>query len=307
MRQCLGALQSQTLSADEFEIVVADNGSTDDTVSIAREFTSHVHTFPRVTVGALRNSGAAAARGDILAFIDADCIAHPGWLEGARTALVEGGVAVGNKYDRPAGDGWIEALWLGDVPPGRVRTQELWAGNLVLPRANFVECGGFDETLVSYEDVWLADALARRGPLYFDDRVRVTHIGGPRTLAAFARQQLWHGFEEWTLYRRGMTRDTLVPTLVCLAGYVLLPCAALFKPPGTWGVFVLGVAAILGASLWRVQIQRPSHPSPSWRTVWRLLVLNVVSLSARALAVVLRALHLHWSGRVKAAPPGPAQ
>ncbi|MEO7360453.1 MAG: glycosyltransferase [Gemmatimonadaceae bacterium] len=299
IRQCLSALRAQSLPADQFEIVVVDNGSTDDTVEIAQQFTDRVYSFPGVAVGKLRNSGAKLAQGDVLAFIDADCLASEHWLEGARDGLADGGVAVGNKYDRPADTRWIEALWLGSVSPGRLQTQELWSGNLVVDRASFDACGGFDETLVSYEDVYLSAGLAVRGELYFDDRVRVVHVGGPATLMEFASQQLWHGFEEWTLFARGIKRDTFVPTMMCLVGYALLIFAAFFPTPASWGAFALGIMLIAGASLWRLRIHLYSHPQASWRTVMRLALLNFVSLSARALAVVIRAFRLDWSGRKK--------
>ncbi|MEO7997617.1 MAG: glycosyltransferase, partial [Gemmatimonadaceae bacterium] len=303
LRQCLTALRSQSLPADQFEIVVVDNGSADNTVEIAREFTDRVYTFPGISLGKLRNSGAKLAKGNVLAFIDADCLANEHWLQGARDALAEGGVGVGNKYDRPDDARWIEALWLGDVPPGRVQTSELWSGNLVVDRASFEACGGFDEVLVSCEDVELSIALARRGQLYFDDRVRVVHVGGPGTLLEFAKQQLWHGFEEWPIFRRGIKRDTFVPTLMCVLGYVTLMCAILFPAPIDWAAFIFGVTIIVGATLWRVRIQLHSHRQASLRTFVRLCVLNVVSLSARALAVVLRALRRHWSGREKSIIP----
>ena len=290
------------MAPDQFEIVVVDNGSCDDTVAIAREYTEQVFAFPGVTVGRLRNEGAKRARGSVLAFIDADCTAAPQWLDGALAALADGGVAVGNKYDRPADARWIEALWLGDVPTGRHRTQELWAGNLVVGRDDFLACGGFDESLVSYEDVALSLALAKRGSLFLDDRVRVTHTGGPWSLAEFARQQLWHGFEEWTVFRRGIGRDTFAPTMLCIVGYILLVLAlfALSAPTASRAIaFAVGAGLVLTATAWRLSRQTHLAPTRKWHTLLRLGVLNFVCLSAKAAAVVLRCFNLHWSGRRK--------
>src|SRR5688572_5665963 len=84
IRQCLAALERQTLPRDQFEILVVDNGSTDDTAAVA-------HAVPGVTVieearpgsYAARNRGLVAARGEYVAFTDADCLPAPDWLEAA--------------------------------------------------------------------------------------------------------------------------------------------------------------------------------------------------------------------------------
>lgn len=303
IRLCLAALRAQSIPSEAFEVLVVDNGSSDDTVAIAHEFTERLHTFPGVSLGELRNQGAKMARGAQLAFIDADCIASAAWLEGALDALAEGGVAVGNKYDRPADDRWIEALWLGAAVQGRALTQELWTGNLVVKRDAFFACGGFDESLVSYEDVALSISLAKLGPMYFDGRVRVIHTGGPKSLREFAVQQLWHGFEEWTLFRRGIKRDTLMPTMVCVVGYALMLLALLVPIPARLSTIAVGALVIIGASAWRIARHLRSYDKPGTRDVLRLCLLNFVCLTARALAVVIRASGLHWSGRRKTVQP----
>ncbi len=77
----LKSLDVQSTSGIVFEVIIADNGSTSP-------LPDAVHSHPRVTVvhesspgpGPARNRGVAAARGHILAFIDADCTAHPNWI-----------------------------------------------------------------------------------------------------------------------------------------------------------------------------------------------------------------------------------
>ncbi|MDA9503451.1 hypothetical protein XI09_01060 [Bradyrhizobium sp. CCBAU 11386] len=78
---CLANLKAQTLSHDSFEIIVVDNGS-------AIMPTDVISRFPGVRLlhearpgpGPARNTGVAAGSGEVLAFIDADCRAHPDWL-----------------------------------------------------------------------------------------------------------------------------------------------------------------------------------------------------------------------------------
>jgi hypothetical protein len=257
--------------------------------------------MPAGTVGALRNRAVQMARGSVLAFIDADCVADPHWLAGGLAALADGGVAVGNVYDLPTGSSWIEQLWFGTVAPTRWQTQELWSGNMVVSRQAFDRAGGFDESLVSSEDVVLAHALCRQGQLFCDPRVRVTHIGGPTNLRAFARQQIWHGFEAWTLFRRGIPRGTFLPSVVTALAYGIMFGGAVLPWPNRLSVVFGGLVLLCAASLWHSAMQYSSARGRSVLTLLRLAVLNMIALTAYAVAMILRALGIRWSGRRKTA------
>jgi glycosyltransferase involved in cell wall biosynthesis len=82
---CLEALHQQSETVDE--IIVVDNGCTDGTVDIARAAGVTVVEEPRRGVTYARNAGFAAATGDILARIDADTLAIPGWAAAIRRAF----------------------------------------------------------------------------------------------------------------------------------------------------------------------------------------------------------------------------
>lgn len=71
---------------ERYEVLVVDNGSTDETAKIAETFPVRVLSEPTRGSYAARNRGAQHARGGILAFIDADCVADAAWL----TLLVTG-------------------------------------------------------------------------------------------------------------------------------------------------------------------------------------------------------------------------
>jgi glycosyltransferase involved in cell wall biosynthesis len=100
----LGA-QLQALSRQNFqgwwELIVVDNGSSDDTADVAKAWQTNLSCLRVVNapaargVGGTRNAGAAAARGDVLLFCDADDIAAPTWLgamaSAARAADIVGG------------------------------------------------------------------------------------------------------------------------------------------------------------------------------------------------------------------------
>src|SRR4051794_21426577 len=77
---CLRALLDQTLAPAAYEVIVVDDGSTDTTARVAARFPVSVLRQAHAGPAAARNQGARAARGEILAFTDADCEPVPAWL-----------------------------------------------------------------------------------------------------------------------------------------------------------------------------------------------------------------------------------
>src|SRR5579863_1878403 len=85
---CLTSLEAQTLERSAFEIIVVDNGSASPPESvIVRHPGTRLLLEPNPGPGLARNRGVAAAAGDILCFMDADCRAHPDWLCSVLRAL----------------------------------------------------------------------------------------------------------------------------------------------------------------------------------------------------------------------------
>jgi hypothetical protein len=104
------ALASQQYDGD-WEVVVVDNGSTDGTAEVARR---HRHRFQACTIvdggpqrghSAPRNTGARAARGELLVFCDADDVVAPGWLQAMADAACH--------YDLVGG--WLDGGPLNDA------------------------------------------------------------------------------------------------------------------------------------------------------------------------------------------------
>ena len=109
----LDALAGQTTSR-AFEVIVADNGSTDDTVAVAESYADRFTRFEVVDAGArrgasyARNQGAGRARGELLVFCDSDDIVHDAWLKTMASAWQPGSIVAGRIYplrlarERPA-------------------------------------------------------------------------------------------------------------------------------------------------------------------------------------------------------------
>lgn len=78
---CLDSLMHQTVAPDSYEIVVVDDGSTDETVSIVRQYPVQCLTQPHSGAATARNLGWRAAHGSLILFTDADCRPASDWIE----------------------------------------------------------------------------------------------------------------------------------------------------------------------------------------------------------------------------------
>src|SRR5918998_5105397 len=87
---CLEALENQTYPKDRYEVVVVDNGSKESIEPVVSRFTcASAAREDRPGTYAARKNGLRLARGEIIAFTDADCIPTPQWLEKGVGKLLE--------------------------------------------------------------------------------------------------------------------------------------------------------------------------------------------------------------------------
>lgn len=90
---------------EPYELIVADDGSTDETAQVAGQHGARVVTVAHRQIAATRNSGAKAASGEYLIFVDADTIVNEtalrAALEAMRKGAVGGGAAVGLEENVP--------------------------------------------------------------------------------------------------------------------------------------------------------------------------------------------------------------
>lgn len=80
LSSCLESLLNQNYPCDAYEIIVVENGSTDETLSIAQRYPVRLLQSHQRGPAAARNLGIRHSHSEIIAFTDADCIAHPDWL-----------------------------------------------------------------------------------------------------------------------------------------------------------------------------------------------------------------------------------
>lgn len=146
-----------------YEIVVADDGSTDATAARAREAGARVAAVEFRQISRTRNAGARAAQGDTLVFVDADTQVNDRVLRAAFAALEAGAVGGGARpVFEPGAPPWSRFAMCMVIAP--MTTLRLAAGCFVfVRRAPFEAVGGFDERHFAGEEVMLSWALRRHG------------------------------------------------------------------------------------------------------------------------------------------------
>ena len=172
---CLTSLQQLDYPADKLEIIVVDDASDDHTPQVVEKHPVRLIRLKRNRQASYcRNLGARLARGDILAFIDSDCLADPLWLKQLIPAFNDPAVAaMGGRVDAWHEDKLLdryEKVKSSLVISSRARRTEaddpffyVPACNFLIRRRVFLEIKGFDRRLTVGEDVDLCWRLQRRG------------------------------------------------------------------------------------------------------------------------------------------------
>jgi glycosyltransferase involved in cell wall biosynthesis len=147
------------------EIVVCDNNSTDGTAALAKDEGARVVFEPVNQISRARNTGARAARGRVLVFVDADTHLPPALLREALAALESGAACGGGAAVRFDGAAAHSALAAAVGFWNRLsRRHRLAAGSFVfVTREAFDAVGGFSEHVYASEEIWLSRAVARWG------------------------------------------------------------------------------------------------------------------------------------------------
>jgi glycosyltransferase involved in cell wall biosynthesis len=155
--------QAARALGDPFEVIVADDASSDRTAAVAREHGAHLIAVEFRQIAATRNAGARAANGEMLVFVDADTIVTAAAVHGAISAM-RGGAVGGGCAVRFDGRLPFYGRVLAAVAVPLYRVIRLASPCfLFCTREAFRAAGGFDETLFAAEELAMSQALRRQG------------------------------------------------------------------------------------------------------------------------------------------------
>ena len=296
LARCLSSIERDSGT----DVLVADNGSTDDTPEVAKRAGATVLSLPGLKVSELRNRAAGSSTGEFLGFVDADHEISPGWSAAAIQVLKDPTVAAtGAMYTSPAHT-WVQAMYGAIRGETREREDVSWlgSGNLVVRRTAFDNVGGFDASLEACEDVDLCQRLRLRGwRIVGDGRLRSVHFGDPSSLTALFRAERWRGRDNITVTLRGPLSWRDIPGLATPILSLIGIAAILMSPLGPMlGIrpFLLGGGgAIVVVGLALLKALHVAFRAVRFNPLFLLQALAVVGVYqlARAFALIGRASH----------------
>jgi glycosyltransferase involved in cell wall biosynthesis len=246
--RCLQALLNQTLQP--YEVIVVDGHSTDSTVEVAGKFPVTITYEDHRTVGGARQVGVEHARGDYVAFTDADCIPRKDWLENLVCEFDDGIVGVGGGIENIGKGLWEESIalaldtFLGSANSVQDRVlkekrvvRSISGCNSIYQKEDIVAVGGFDVRLSINEDTELNSRLQQLGMLVYTPDA-IVHHHQERGLEEFVRRMHFFG------YGRGVNRlwDLQVVPPIAAIGILLTAFVAPLAFVALLGIYV----AIIG-------------------------------------------------------------
>lgn len=188
-------LDSLVTQKQPIEIVIVDSLSDDRTAEIAENY-AKLHDFVKVykhggTRGESRNYGAQLAKGDALAFIDGDCIAHHLWIKEFRKSLENGDIIAGKTIN-------IGTKSFEDLD----RVELYYKGfdltfpscNLIYKQKVFEKINGFDPWFRTAEDIDLNYRAVDKGAKIVYNQNAVVYHRTRSNLLGFFKQAFWNGF-----------------------------------------------------------------------------------------------------------------
>ena len=177
-------------SADLHEIIVVDDGSTDNTLEVLEQYDSHIRIVSQSNRGraGARNTGSREARGSHLWFLDDDMKPEPGG-----PGIIHGhfqdhqeSILVGGQFEDPREctndfqryKAHLSAKWQSQLGAEKTKLSRpyITAANMAIPKSLFEELGEFDEDLTDLEDYDLAlRATENEKPIFFDPKLLGWH------------------------------------------------------------------------------------------------------------------------------------
>ena len=227
----LDSLNAQDIDVP-YEVIVVDDGSRDGTPGVVhRSGGTYIRHDPPRGVNAARNEGARAAAADLIALVDDDVCAPPGWLR----ALVEGaahhpdaeafGGPIRARFDGPAPRSCgreLPPITTLDLGPEDREAELVWSANMLVRASALERVGGFDETLPTGgdEEEWLRRLRAQGGKVMYLAAAGLDHrrVGDDARLRSLMRSAYRRGRNLRAYDARRGVAPPLSGELVTLAG-----------------------------------------------------------------------------------------
>lgn len=295
IKNCLESIFAVDYDHAQYEVIVVDNGSTDQTVAIAEELGARTFIQPDLTISGLRNYGASEAKGEIFVFLDADCTVTKSWLAAASRYLKQSEVvSFGSPVVLPPNATWVQKTWFYIREKKKDVEEVEWheSANVFVQREAFIAVDGFDEDLITCEDYDLSFRLSKIGKLLSDRRIIAIHHREPASISEFFKKEIWrsksnvHRLLDRTFILRELP-SILIPPFYCFLAGLFFLLLLLF---GFFDVKTVNSGWLILLAVWQLPIVLLSawKIRHAWNTkmAGQLFVLLNVYFLARGLAFI---------------------
>lgn len=290
IRPCVSSLREQTYPKDRYEIIVVDDASTDETGKItAIEGATLIRHEANRGISAARNTGIAAAKGEIIAFIDDDAIADPHWLaylvqpfadpgvtaSGGRTfayktdrlaerylSATEYGNPASLSFGRSKNPLWRFAVYIKSmfvpvsVASSPIEVQAVFGLNCAYRASTLRAIGGFDETLFTDEDSELSTRLRATGArIMFIPTATITHRHR-ESLAKLIRQTYLRAENTVRYYAK---EKKVLPIFPFPLFYIAVALILMITAP-VIGILFIVIGPLILYSWWTIRAFRTRNP-----------------------------------------------
>jgi mycofactocin glycosyltransferase len=261
IRSCLTSLADLDYPGEKLEIFVIDDASEDETPQGVDDFPVTLHRMTeRQGASACRNWGARHCQGDIICFLDSDCLADPAWLHELlpvfrRPEVGAAGGLVDSHDESTALDRYEKvksALHMGTRSTDSAQGNAFFylpSCNLAVRKDTFMEVGGFDENLEVGEDVDLCWRMIDAGwTVEYRSSAKILHKHRNR-IWPFCKRRFEYGTSEPLLQSLHPERSKTFVLWPKALGFWILFVATLVS--GNWTVGLAASAWILADTLMR--------------------------------------------------------
>ncbi|MCL4871768.1 MAG: glycosyltransferase [Anaerolineae bacterium] len=203
---CLKTVLAQTYPRDKYEVVVVENGSTDETTEIVQRYPVRLIHNEALGPAAARNRGIQESQAEIIAFTDADCLVTPTWLEELIKPYQDPTISgVGGDIQPYRHDGRtiVELFndqfspWMNYLDGKAEFLPQLYTPNASYRRSLLLEINGFNEKMLTGEDVEISWRIQMEtGAKIVFTRAAVVYHHHRSTRQGLIRQYRQYGFGE---------------------------------------------------------------------------------------------------------------
>lgn len=287
IRACLLRIMACLAGKIDYEIIVVDNASTDDTFSIVSSIDKIrlIKLDTKVTISKARNTGWKKSIYDIVIFLDADVLITTEWaaeLFLTLPKLKENPLTItGCRYALSEEPSKIERSWFENLKRGK--ESYINSGNLITTKNVLHKIDGFHESLITGEDVDFCERAQQKNiKIEINYKFLAHHEGYPKSISHFFRRERWHGTGDLKSF------TYFIKSKVALFSFALTFIMILAIAMLSFGAIHIAISLFVVAAILNLLVVFYKFRYSDINTTIHLFFLNIIYAVARTASIFYR-------------------